>query len=838
MLSTGLISRALLRAWRHHPLRAMAAILGVTLGAALTTLVIAIDQSVSGAARSTSGTDIVNADLAVQARSAGGVSFALARRVSRAAGKAPVAPVVQVNSRLSGSDSNLSLLGVDRNAEAFVPPGVTQDLSKRKALPRAPPLVVGKPWLERNGKAVGDRVRLQTARGTVPWTIVGTIDGDLPNDGAIAVGALSSVGRAFDRPGTLDTIYVQAPEGVDRDTLTRRLRSAAGPAATVGPPAIVSAANSRSLLVVQAMLLVAGAIGLLSAAVVVFVCWRLLLEDERASIARFRLSGATPLQLGLGAGLVLLGATVLCCGVGLPAGIYGAHLLHSLTSQLIGFTGLAAEFDTGNIAMPMLAGFAGAIVIAGMAWVAGIRAFVSVSALEAVRPPDPPPPSSSERSWAIAVGVGATGAAVLSIELLPLEFAVLGVLFALCVALFSTLGVPPLLGRGLAWGDFGFTPLAAGRHVAADYRRSVAIILMLGLGVVAGLTLGGVASSYQAAIGRSVRSWTHADLFVRMGEPGQTLRDSRFPPSTQRRLARLPGVKQAGAFTYVPIDYKNRNVMFQAYDTHHIAGIANLIVYNGPHGAALWQALGKGEVAISQSMARLDSIGVGDSLVLPSSNGNRRLRITAIIDDYVSEGGTIVGSLETFRSLTGERRIDDIPLVLNPGVSTTTMAARVRAALPNYESLSVLDRDSFRASITAFISNVVALFRGLALVAFFIILMAATLTLAASLSVRRRSLAVGQICGAAPAQIQRQLCLEAGAMAIASSLLAAIVTWLLIPSILRAMAAKTGLLPTVVVPVTELVVAVPLGLAVAFAASLLVSRMVLKQDIVETLRFE
>jgi putative ABC transport system permease protein len=820
----------------------VAATIGVILGAALTTLVISINQSVSSAARSASGRDIVKADLAVQARSAGGVSYAFGRRIRRAAGRAPVSGVVQVNSRLSdaggGDQGVLSVLGVERNAEAFIPPGVARDLAESRGSPNAPPLVVGEPWLERNDKAVGDRIRLQTARGTLPWTIVGSISGDLPNNGAIAVGGLETIGLAFGRPDSLDTLYVQTPAGVERDALARRLRSAAGAAAVVGPPDVVSAASSRSLLVVQAMLLVAGFIGLLSAAVVVFVCWRLLLEDERANIARFRLTGATPAQLALGAGLVLLVATLLSCAIGLPAGIYGARLLHNLTSQLVGFTGLAAAFDSANVAMPMLAGLFGALAISCVAWIAGIRAFVAISALEAVRPPDPPPPARSVRRWAIGAGIVAIALAILSIELLPLELAALGVLLVLCGVVLVTMGAPILIGRGLAWRDFGFVPLAAGRHVAADSRRTVAITLMLGLGVIAGLTLGGVATSYQAAIDRSVRSWTHADLFVRMGRPGQTLRDSRFPPSVQQRLARLPGVAQAGAFTYVPIDYRSRNVVLQAYDTRHIEGIADLIVYSGPHGAALWKALDRGEIAISESMARLDSRRVGESLVLPSTEGDRRLRIAAVIDDYVSEGGTVVASMQTFRSLTGERRIDDVPLVLEPGVSAAEMAARVRAALPGYDSLSLLDRDSFRASITNFISNVVALFRGLALVAFFIILMAATLTLAASLSVRRRSLAIGQVCGAAPTQIQRQLCLEAAAMALVAWVVAAVATSLLIPSILRSMAAKTGLLPAMAAPVTELAVALPLGLAVALGASLSVSRMVLKEDIVDTLRFE
>lgn len=837
----GLIARSLLRAWRRHPFRAAAAILGVVLGAALATLVVSINDSVSSAARAASGSSIVDADLAVQARSAGGIDYRLARRVDRAVGDGTVAAVIQVNSRLTGSGSGngavLSLLGVDQHAREFLPAGVGENLIERQGDPGAPPLVAGRAWLRRNGLEVGDRVRLLTSRGTEPWTVAGAVPGALPNNGAIAAAPLDSVAAAFDRPDSLDTLYVQAGEGADTDALAERLRTVVGAAAVVGPPTIVGAASTRSLLIVQAMLLVVGLIGLASAAIVVFVCWRLLMEDERTSIARFRLTGATPGQLAAGAGAVLLAATVACCAVGVPAGLLAAGLLRNLTAQLVGFTGLAASFDSGDSLTPALAGFGGALAVACLAWVAGIATFVRITALEAVRPPEQPPPTHSGRRWWIAAGCCALVLSGLSL-LIPLELAGIGVVLALAGALLLTVGLPASLGRGLARLDRGFVSLAAGRHVAADARRTAAITLMVGLGVTASLTVGGVIGSYQSAIERSVRSWTHADLFVRQGDPGQTLRDLRFPPAVQRRLARLPGVAEAGAFTFAPIDYGQRNVMFQAYDTRHVRGIADLIVYEGASGAALWRALDRGTVAISQSMSRLDSLHVGEAMAVPSTDGARRLRISAVTDDYLSEGGTIVGSLPTFESVTGERRLDDVPLVLEPGVSPEAMAARVGAALPGYESLTLLDRNQFRDSITEFITSVAALFKGLAIVAFFIVLMAATLTLAASLSVRRRALAVSQVCGLAPAELRRQLCLETAAMALTAWVLAAVVTCLLIPTILRAMALKTGLLPAVVLPKLEILVALPLGIGAAILASILVTRMVRRESIVATLHFE
>lgn len=841
MSATWLISKALLRAWRRRPLRALAAAIGVILGATLATLVVSINERVSDASRSASGSEVVNANLVVQARSAGGFGADLAGRIRSASKGVPVTAVVQVNTRLaerSGDGARLSLLGVDRGARRFLPAGVTASVARRSLNFDAPALVVGETWLRRLGLEVGDRIRLEAARGTHPWTIAGALKGDLPNDGAIAVGSIEQVGFAFGRAGTVDTMYLQAPSGDSRDVLERRLQAVVGPAAAVGSLDLVGVSSARSLQAVQAMLLVAGFVGFLSAAVVVFVCWRLLLVDERASVARFRLTGAAPIQLIGGAGAVLFLATVVCCAIGLPLGVGAANLLHELTVQLVGFTGIAAEFDSSAHAAPLLAGAGAALLIATAAWVAGIRTFLSISPLEAIRPADPPPPSAGTSWWIPAVGAVALFLAAATAWLLPLQFGSLGVVFALLGTFLVAAGLILPLGRGLANRFPGFAFLAAGRQIAADSKRTLAIVLMVGLGVTAWLTLAAVASSYRQAIDRSVRSWTYADLFVRRGEPGQTLRDARFPPFIQRRLAGIPGVAQAGAFSFLPVDYRGRNLMVQAYDTQRVDGIADLIVYEGLRGSSMWRALEGGQIAVSQSMARIDGLKVGDTIVLPSMSGGRRLRIASVIDDYVSEGGTVVSSFRIFTQLTGERRIDDIPLVLVPGASPSVVAERVRRALSEYDSLTILDREKFRASITEFISSVALLFQGLAVLAFFIVLMAATLTLAASLSVRRRGLAVARLAGATPSQLRLQLCLETGVMAVAAWLLAVVATSLFTPNILNATAARTGLLPAVVTPTRELALALPLSVAVTMAATALVARMISREEIVETLRFE
>jgi putative ABC transport system permease protein len=839
-----LTARALLRAWRRHPLRALAALAGIVLGTALVALVVTLDGAISSSARSASGVEIVRADFAVHARSTGGMSVGFAASLrERGQAVAPgtrVTPVLQVSSGLTGVSGRggdvLSVLGVARNVERFLPPGLDRGLIEASDSSRVPGLLVGSAWLERHGYRVGDRIQLATPDGALPWRVVGAIPGDLPNDGAIAAGDIGSVAEAFGRRRRVDTLYVQTPVET-RDAVATGMRAAAGDVATVGALDLVGGAGARPLAIVQAMLLVAGLIGLLSGGIVVFVCWRLLLEDERASIARFRLTGATPLQLAGGAGLVLLAATVACCAIGIPIGIAGERLLRGFSAQIAGFTGLAAIPTPTDLVRPVVAGACGALGIALVAWLAALRSFLRIPVIEAVRPPDPPPPSRT-RYVGLAAGIAALALAALLLVALPVQLATPTVVMALVGALLLGSALPSVLGRLLTASSRGFAPLAAGRHLAADTRRSTAVVLMVGLGIGAGLLLSGVAASYQEAIDRSVRSWTQADLFVRLGRPGETLRDARFSPTVRRELARLPGIAEAGAITFANFDYRDRSVMLQAYDTRHVDGIADLIVYEGPSGHALWAALDRGEVAISQSVARLDSVGVGDVMAIPGAAGVRRLPVAAVVDDYVSDGGTIVSSLQTFGRITHDRRIDAIPVVLEAGASPQAVSREIRRALPRHGSLTILERSEFRATISAFVSNVMTVFRGLAVVTFLVVLLAASFTIAASLGTRQRSLGVTQACGATPRDLVFQLSIEAGTLAAAAWTIAALVSTVLVPGTLRMMAAQTGLLPSVVLPLSEMAVALPLGIVAVLLASRVVSQRIVRRDVVDALRFE
>jgi hypothetical protein len=120
------------------------------------------------------------------------------------------------------------------------------------------------------------------------------------------------------------------------------------------------------------------------------------------------------------------------------------------------------------------------------------------------------------------------------------------------------------------------------------------------------------------------------------------------------------------------------------------------------------------------------------------------------------------------------------------------------------------------------------LFRGLSFAAFAIVLLAAILVISGSIAVRQRAIAVARVCGMPYTMVRNQLCVEAAAMSILAWVIAAITSLLMTVAVLHLMANKTGLLPSIAIPIDELAIALPTGIAVALSATAVVIRMTLR----------
>lgn len=811
---------------------------GVTLGVVLTTLVVTISISMSAAVRGAVGSDVVDADLVAAARLPSGIDREATRRILAAAVPAVAVPMLQANTRLADrDDAVLSVLGVTRAGRRLVPKFDPSELALVRPAPGTAGLLLGRGWAEERGIRKGDVIPLVGPTGEVRWTVTGLVSSALPNAGAVGLARIADARLAFGRPGKTDAIYVRARPGMSHSKLEERLRVASRGSAVVGDPTISSRADEASLLAVRGMLAVVALLGVAAAALVVFVSWRLLLEDERRNISRFLLNGATVRDLALGSGLVMGGATLICAAIGTPIGFVLGKALSSVSQQLAGFTGVAAVPEPSLGAATAVAGIASACLMTGIAWLVGVRAMRSVPVIDAFRVERPDVARAAQGGRTVPLAIAASCVAMAAAALLtPTDYAALGLVVvvasACLLAYFVPLGFAMLIRR-----LDGYFPLAIGRYLAARSARVALLTTTFGVGIAACLVLGGLIQSFQTGLSKSVESWTQADLFVRPGWAGSTMRDTRFPADLRSRLAAVDGVERAGAWTFTMVESEGRRFMLQGWDTANTRGVVDLITYDGPSDRGLWRALDNGQVAISQSMSRLRDLDVGDRIEVPTADGVSLLPIGAVVDDYLSDNGAVITSLSKFRRLTGDPRLDSIQLKLRPGESPEVVADRVRRELPDWPGLVVATRGEMQDRVTGVFDSLVSVLGGLTVAIFALVMLVASTTTAAALNARRGSLALSALCGAPPRAVRRQLFTEGLVIGGAAWLAGAPAGLLALGLTIGVLSLSTGLLPEVVVPLSTLALTLPLVLVASVTAVWLPARR-LPREIVRSLRFD
>ncbi|HMI80894.1 MAG TPA: FtsX-like permease family protein [Solirubrobacterales bacterium] len=819
---TRLVARSLLRSFCSHRFRAVAAIFAGAMCIALTTGVRVVAVSVERAIAGPNLSSVTDAEWVVTSRSASGMEIDTLRRMQAAAPDASLAPVLLANTHLAGPGHEpIVVAGVSGETWFFLP--LQQRIALMKAAGAANPVLVSRSWAEARGIEAGSKLAVETPHGRASWRVTRLVPGPFPNRGAFVIAPFSLVAGTFERREVADLILALGSGRPGR--LRSALERSAGPTAAVVPPDEVLRSYSNSFAPTRNLLDIFVAIAVFAAGGILFFSWRLTLEDARESLARLRLCGARTAQIALASALVLGGVFVLSALIGGPLGILLGHSLANFSRTLVALTQLAAAPGT-PIAEPL----AGAVGVSALIFLAALAVSVvsirRMPVIEAVAGRRAVAGAGSPRSrLAGAVAALALVLAVAALVLLPEEQRQVALL-PLLVLLGAVSLLAPLLVGALIRRRPAFASLAAGREVALNARRTATLLAVFGLAISMAIGLEGAAGSIKSGISRSVEAWTRGDLFVQTAESGANLQEDKLAPAVVGDLGRVRGVESVGTFTYSTVELHDTRVPLWTWGPRGEGDrYTDLRSTEGPSGAALWRALeGAGTIAVASNYARRFETRVGDRLAVPALDGERSLRVVAIVDNLSSPAGMLLVAPGLYRSLTGDERHYQAIVELAPGASAAAVAARIRELLGSrYPRLTVYDRGEIRHRFDDVAGKLVQAFVVFGQIMFLLALLVGGVTLATSLSLRQRSLALTRLVGAPVSVLWGQLLREAVALGLAAWLIAVPVGVGCVYALLAAIAAQSGLLPAVEMPVALIVASLPLAILLSVLALLLAS---------------
>jgi putative ABC transport system permease protein len=840
--------------FRKHQLRTLLTTAGIVLGVAVFVGMHTANQSVLFAFSQTVNRIAGKTELQVTAGETGFGEDVLEKIQSASTVRVAV-PVIEavVDSNIKGQ-GNLLILGTDMTGDRSLR---DYDLESGDEAIVADPLVflaqpdsliLSKTFADRNHLAVGNRLRLGTVDGDKAFTIRGiTKASGLASafGGNLAIMDIYAAQKMFGRGRTFDRIDLAVKPGATLADCERELGAVLGPGFQIQPPASRGQQFEAVLAGYSMMLNVSSAFALFIGMFIIYNSFAIAVTQRRSEIGILRALGATQAQirwlfLGESAALGVVGSIA-----GLGVGALIARAIASSVSTILADVYYVAQRPEDVASNPLVLGLALAIGVATS------LAAATIPARNAARV-DPVRALQKGRYQVISAGESRTRA-ILAATLGVVSFVCLSVTgsrlvfyagYALAVIVVPLL-LGPLLSLGLArtirpvlkWLRPVEGALAADSLIQAPRRTSASVIaLTLSLALV--VAFSGMARASYGSIIDWMNATFNPDLFV-SPTAGFDIQTTRFPATMASELSALPGVERVQMFRNGRVMFRKTPVTIVAIEMGSVAQTAKRQPVAG-NADQMYRRAAAGEgVIVSDNLAELQHLSLGDVIEIPAPYGLLRLPIVGIIVDYSDQQGTILMDRSVFIKYWHDDSVRDFRVYLAPGATVSEVRQRILDRYAGRRQVFVL----INSELKGYILKIAGQWFGLTSVQVAVAVLVAILGIANTLTVaiidRRRELGVLQAVGALRGQIRRTIWIEAlsvGAIGlILGFALGAINLYYLLQIVHRDV---VGMRLDYEFPLATALTLVPTILAAALVAAIWPAESAVRGSLVEALEYE
>ena len=658
---------------RHHPWRNLAALLAVMLGVALAFSVQLINQSAlsefSAAVRSVNG----QPDFEIRGQR-GGFDETLYERVAKQAQVAWASPVVEIDTYAfdaQGQRFALRVLGIDALVAAPLSPALMpRPAEGADRFASLDPVAVFLNAQAQQRLGITGTARFQTPNGHVDLRVSGSI---AANGMPLAVMDIAGAQAHFGWLGRLSRIDVRLQPGADRAAVLKALALPEGLRAASPDEAAQRVSNvSRAY---RVNLTVLALVALFTGAFLVFSILSLSVAKRQPQLALLGVLGLS----GLERLTLVLAESALLGVVGSALGLMLGTALAALALRL-----LAGDLGGGYFpgVAPALQFSIGAAVVYGLLGVAAavVGGWVPARSAQRLAPAQALKGLGDHRAHASARWLGPTllaAGAVLAL-LPPVAEIPLAAYGSVACLLFGGIACVP---AGVGWLLKALPP---SHHVLpllaierARHERHTATIAVAG--VVASLSLAVALTVMVTSFRDSMTHWLDsvlpADLYVRSAASSSAGDVVTLPAPLMQRAPTLPGVQRMATQRVTSVQL--------AATRPAVALIARPLVQPEQELPLIGElrALPAGETAayVSEAMVSLYGAEPGTRLVLPLPNGhNATVFVRGVWRDYARQHGAVTLDAADYQRLTGDTRVNDMALWLQPGADLAAIQQSLR----------------------------------------------------------------------------------------------------------------------------------------------------------------
>ena len=850
--------------FRKHVLRTMLTTAGIVLGVAVFVGMRTANQSVLFAFSQTVDRIAGKTELQVSAGETG-FSEAVLDKVQAAPSVRVAVPVIEAvvdsnvkeASNLKGEGS-LLVLGIDMTGDRSLrdydlesgEDAVIDDPLVFLAQPDS--LIVSNEFAARNRLDAGSRLTLGTVEGQKAFVVRGIMKSSglaSAFGGNLAIMDIYAAQKMFGRGRSFDRIDLAIKEGRSIAEAQAELRALLGPGFDVDPPSGRGQQFEAMLSAYSIMVGMSSLFALFIGMFIIYNSFAIAVTQRRSEIGILRALGATRSQIRR----LFLAESAITGLIGSMGGlIFGVLIAHAIAASIgalitdvYGVAQRADELATSPafLLLALAIGVVTSIVAAAIP----ARSAATVDPVKALQKGKYQVLSAGEsRMRAIIAAV--LGAVSIVCLMVPRGGGPLGMLrfyAGYFLAIVAALLLAPLLSLALArtvrpilkWIRPVEGALAADSLIQAPRRTSASVAaLMLSLALV--VAFAGMARSSYDSIIDWMNTALNPDLFVLPSE-SIVLRTIRFPPDMGPQIAGLAGVERVQMVRDGRIMFRKSPVMLVAIEVDGIAQTARRQPVEG-NATEMYRKTAAGEgLMVSDNLAQLQHLSLGDILDLPTPGGTLHLPIVGIVVDYSDQLGTILMDRRVFTKYWNDDSVNAFRVYLQKGADVPEVRRRIIERFAGQRQVFVLTNNELKRYILKITDQWFGLTSVQIAVAVLVAILGIVNTLTVSITDRRRELGVLQAVGGLKGQIRRTVWIEALVIGVLGLILGYALGAVNLYYILQIVHHDiAGMRLDYTFPVPTVLALVPLILGAAFIAAVWPAEAAVNGSLVEGLEYE
>jgi len=839
--------------FRRHVLRTILTTAGIVLGVAVFVGMHTANQSVLYAFTRTVDRIAGKTELQVNAGETGFDEDVLDKVQSASTVRVAVPVIEAVVDTNIAAEGHLLVLGIDMTGDRSLrdydlesgDESVIDDPLVFLAQPDS--IILAKEFADKHQFATGSRVTLGTVEGDKQFTVRGVMKSSGLTSafgGNLAIMDIYAAQKMFGRGRKFDRIDLTVKPGHTLAEGQRELTALLGPGFQIEPPSGRGQQFEAMLAAYSMMVNISSAFALFIGMFIIYNSFAIAVTQRRSEIGILRALGATRRQIRW----LFLGESAVTGLVGSVGGVLFGVLIARGIAASIGTLisdvyGVAQHTDEiANSPALLLLALAIGIVTSMIAAAIPARNAARVDPVQALQKGKYQVLSAGESRLRAVLGVVVGAVSIVCLSnggSRPVFYT--GYALAILVALL----VSPLLSLALAKALRpvlkAIRPvegaLAADSLIQAPRRTSASVAaLMLSLALV--VAFAGIARASYDSIIDWMNTALNPDLFV---TPSQSIvvRTIRFPAEMGPQLSSIQGIERVQMVRDARIVFRRTPVMVVAVEVNSIARTARREPVAG-NADEMYKRTAAGEgLMVSDNLAQLQHLRLGETLEIPAPNGVIRLPIVGIIVDYSDQQGTILMDRSVFKRFWNDDTVNVFRVYLTPGAQVPEVRQRILEKFAGQRQVFVFTNNELRRYILQITDQWFGLTSVQIAVAVLVAILGIVNTLTVSITDRRRELGVLQAVGGLHGQIRRTIWLEAlsiGALGLALGFVLGAINLYYILQIVHRDIVGTRL--DYEFPFNTVLALVPTILGAAFVAAIWPAESAVHGSLVEALEYE